>query len=97
MDTPDRIWLDKFWTEERTGGHFRCTRHQMNTGGGGDIEYVRADAYAAKLAEIRAAVEAERGLADNTIRASERSYNAHSCAYRDGRAALDALLAVARG
>lgn len=41
MNAPERIWLDPFWTEEVTGGHFRCTRHRMNTGAGGDIEYVR--------------------------------------------------------
>lgn len=41
MDAPERIWLDRFWTEETTGGYFRCTRHRMNTGAGGDIEYMR--------------------------------------------------------
>lgn len=44
MDTPERIWLDRFWTEETTGGYFRCTRHRMNTGAGGDIEYIRVSA-----------------------------------------------------
>jgi len=44
MDLPDRIWLDRFYTEEITGGHFRCTRYRMNTGAGGDIEYVQASA-----------------------------------------------------
>ena len=48
MDAPDRIWLDRFYTEEITGGHFRCTRYRMNTGAGGDIEYVQASAVKAE-------------------------------------------------